>query len=107
MEKASNQLVGSFAMWMAQGKIKKKYAIDDERAAAIGAINHWLQEGVGDQMYAGGERPNLADVCVFGALKAIDRTDAHAELLQQTGIKPWYDRMSTTVAPGNACTSRQ
>ena len=32
VDKWSNQLVGAFAMWMAQGKIKKKYAIDATRA---------------------------------------------------------------------------
>ena len=34
VDKWSNQFVGAFAMWMAQGKIKKKYGIEDERAAA-------------------------------------------------------------------------
>ena len=33
VEQLSNQWIGSFFMWMAQGKIKKKYDIDDERSA--------------------------------------------------------------------------
>lgn len=107
LDKLSNQLVGSFAMWMAQGKIKKKYAIEDERAAVVGAINHWVDEGVGSSSFAGGARPNLADVAVFGCLKAIDRTDAFAEIMHETTVAPWYGRMSEAVGPGSARTGRQ
>ena len=38
VDKWSNQFVGAFAMWMAQGKIKKKYGIEDERAAVYVAL---------------------------------------------------------------------
>ena len=57
VDKWSNQLVGAFAMWMAQGKIKKKYVIDDERAAVRAGLRHWLDEGVGTRPFAGGDRP--------------------------------------------------
>ena len=107
LEKWSNQLIGSLFMWLAQGKIKKKYSIDDERAAVVAGINHWLSDGVGKSPFAGGDRPNFADVCVFGCLKAIDRTDAYREIMADTAIKPWYDRMHERVEPGNACTQRQ
>ncbi|KAL3929635.1 MAG: hypothetical protein SGPRY_001877 [Prymnesium sp.] len=59
--------------YVMQGKIKKKYDIDDERAALRAGIDEWLRDGVGDKTFAGGEKPNFADICVFGALKAIDR----------------------------------
>ena len=107
LDKAANQLVGSFFMWMAQGKIKKKYNIEDERAAVVEGINHWVSAGVGKTPFAGGERPNFADVCVFGCLKAIDRTDAYAEIMAETQVAPWYERMRAAVEPGNSCTSRQ
>ena len=106
-DKLSNQLVGAFAMWMAQGKIKKKYSIEDERAAVREAIAHWLNEGVADRPFAGGDQPNFADVCVFGCLKAIDRTAAYQEIMAETAIGPWFERMSGAVKPGSACTLRQ
>ena len=88
--------------------IKKKYSIDDERAAVVAGINHWLDAGVGKgKEFAGGAVPNYADVCVFGCLKAIDRTAAFKEIMAETAIQPWYDRMKTKVQPGGACTSRQ
>ena len=107
LDKWANQLIGSFFMWMAQGKIKKKYNIENEREAVIDGINKWVAEGVGKGPYAGGKTPNFADVCVFGCLKAIDRTDAFKELMESTEVKPWYVRMSERVEPGNACTSKQ
>ena len=107
LDKWSNQLVGSLFMWLAQGKIKKKYAIDDERAAVVAGINHWLDEGVGKGPFAGGAKPNFGDVAVFGCLKAIDRTDTYRELMAETAIAPWYERMQAAVGPGSSCTSRQ
>lgn len=107
LDKLSNQLVGSFFMWLAQGKIKKKYGIDDERAAVVGAIAHWVDAGVGTRSYAGGAKPNLADVAVFGCLKAIDRTDAFGEIMRETAVAPWYGRMEERVQPGSARTKRE
>ena len=54
VDKWSNQLVGAFAMWMAQGKIKKKYAIDDERAA-----QHWYRRGVKSFLALGAKRVHI------------------------------------------------
>jgi len=107
LDKASNQLIGAFAMWMAQGKIKKKYKIDDERAAVYAALARWVDEGVGGQPFAGGAKPNLADVCVFGCLVAVDRTAAFAEIMAETRVRPWYERMNAAIGPGRACTLRQ
>jgi len=82
----------------AQGKIKKKYAIDDERAALRTAISHWLDEGVGGKPFAGGDAPHFGDVCVYGCLKAIDRTAAHKEIMAETAeLRQWYQRMAGLV----------
>ena len=107
VDKWSNQFVGAFAMWMAQGKIKKKYGIEDERAAVYAALARWMDEGVGGKPFAGGEKPDFSDVCVFGCLVAIDRTAAFGEIMAETAVKPWYDRMHAAVGPGRACTLRQ
>ncbi len=84
----------------AQGKIKKKYGIDDERAALRAALAHWLDEGVGGKAFAGGEAPHFGDVCVYGALKSIDRTAAHKEIMSETAeLAQWYQRMADAVGP--------
>ena len=61
-------------------------------------INKWVTEGVGDGPYAGGQAPNFADVCVFGCLKAIDRTKAWQEIMADTQIAPWCARMRSPAA---------
>ena len=106
VDKWSNQFVGAFAMWMAQGKIKKKYGIEDERAAVYVALARWVDEGVGTRPFAGGQQPDFADVCVFGCLVAIDRTAAFREIMAETNVKPWYDRMHAAVGAG-ACSLKQ
>ena len=105
-DKWSNQLIGSLFMWLAQGKIKKKYGIDDERAAVLESLRHWIKEGVGEGPFAGGSEPNFADCCVFGCLKAIDRTSTFQELQDEGSIQPWFSRMKVLVDPGNACVRR-
>ena len=79
---------------------------EEFRAAQV-AERRRLQATGGSNSFAGGDQPNYADVCVFGCLKAIDRTAAWHEIMAETAIKPWYDRMAAAVEPGNACTSRQ
>ena len=84
-----------------------RYGIGDERAAVYAALARWVDEGVGSKPFAGGTAPDFADVCVFGCLSAIDRTTAFGEIMAETAVKPWYDRMHTAVGPGRACTLRQ
>ncbi|KAG5177089.1 glutathione S-transferase [Tribonema minus] len=93
LDKAANQALGSFAMWMAQGKIKKKYNIEDEREALYGALRQWTTEIQGKK-FSGGAVPNLGDLCVFGCLRAIEGLDAHTEAMQEEkALAEWYARM--------------
>ena len=63
---------------------------------------------MGNKQFACGDKPNLADIAVFGALKAIDRTSAHKEIMAETeALVAWYDRVHQLVEPGNACKLRQ
>ena len=85
-------------MWAAQGKIKKKYDIDDEREALYAALKNWtdaLESGKGPFM--GGDKPNLGDFCVFGCIKAIEGLNTHKDVLSREGVAPWYQRMVTTL----------
>jgi microsomal prostaglandin-E synthase 2 len=43
--------------------------------------------------FAGGAEPHLGDLCVFGCLRAIEGLDTHTELLRETGVADWYNRM--------------
>ena len=58
LHNAMNEL-GPVAMWAAQGKIKKKYGIEDEREALFDALNVWLNEIGDDSTFHGGNQPEL------------------------------------------------
>lgn len=83
-------------MWAAQGKIKKKYNIDDERQALFTAINHWV-ESVGDKPFLTGDKPSMADCAVYGCLRSIRDLQTFTEVMEQTAIGPWYKRMEAAV----------
>lgn len=98
MDKAANQIIGSTAMWAAQGKIKKKYNIDDEREALFSALKDWTDALEGAKgPFIGGDRPNLGDLCVFGCIKAIEGLDTHKDVLARDGVAPWYQSMLSTL----------
>ena len=101
VDKWSNQLIGATAMWAAQGKIKKKYNITDERAALFAAIKDWVSE-VGDKAFLGGKVPNMGDLAVYACIRAIEGLDAHKELMAETEIGEWYVRVENAIG-ASAC----
>ncbi|CAN0121869.1 unnamed protein product, partial [Heterosigma akashiwo] len=42
-QKIANVVLGSTAMWLAQGKLKKKYGIEDERQALYSEVANLLE----------------------------------------------------------------
>ncbi|KAM3573204.1 hypothetical protein VYU27_004807 [Nannochloropsis oceanica] len=96
LDKLTNQWIGATAMWAAQGKIKKKYNITDERAALFAALETWSSE-VGNKPFLSGSTPNVGDLCVYACIRAIEGLDAHKDLLANTGIGPWYTRVEHAI----------
>ena len=108
-QKLGLRIAGSFAMRLANSKIKKKYAIEDERAALLDAIRTWTKEGLrGKKFHGGDEQPDLADVYVFGCLRSIEKFKTFAWLLDESGREflIWYNRMAEQVGE-SSCVSRQ
>ncbi|CAF3622387.1 unnamed protein product [Rotaria sp. Silwood1] len=46
-----------------------------------------------------GSEPNLADLNVYGVLTAIQGCEAFQDLLSNTKIQPWFERMKHVVEP--------
>eukprot|EP00287_Rhodomonas_sp_CCMP768_P023205 CAMPEP_0202826524 /NCGR_PEP_ID=MMETSP1389-20130828/13670_1 /ASSEMBLY_ACC=CAM_ASM_000865 /TAXON_ID=302021 /ORGANISM="Rhodomonas sp., Strain CCMP768" /LENGTH=100 /DNA_ID=CAMNT_0049499829 /DNA_START=33 /DNA_END=331 /DNA_ORIENTATION=- len=95
-DKLANRWIGATAMWLAQGKIKKKYNIDDEREALATCINQWVS-ALGQKDFMGGAAPDLADLAVFGVLRAAQGFETSHQLLLQSEVGPWYKRMAAVV----------
>lgn len=47
----------------------------------------------------GGSEPNLADLNVYGVLTAIQGSEAFQDLMNNTKIRPWFERMKHLVEP--------
>ena len=98
MQRGLNRVLGPVAMWAAQGKIKKKYDIDDERAALFDALYTWADTiDASACKFHGGDSPSIADLCVFGCIRAIDGLDTHAEVVSDPRINSWYNSMVAAV----------
>lgn len=52
---------------------------------------------VGKRDFLGGKSPSLADLQVFGILRAINSTDTFQFVINETEILPWWTRMLTQV----------
>ena len=101
-EKFVLRVTGSVAMRLANSKIKRKYAIDNERTALLIAINEWVKEGLQGKEFCGGKEPNLADVAVYGCLKSIEAFTAFAWLIEESPKEflIWFNRMEKKI-PNN------
>ncbi|RZS22022.1 hypothetical protein BHM03_00054757 [Ensete ventricosum] len=74
-ERFTVKYAGAAIMYMVSKKLKKKYNITDER----------------------GSKPNLADLAVFGVLRPIRHLKAGKDMVENTKIGEWYQRMEIAV----------
>ncbi|KAL6660330.1 hypothetical protein ACP70R_001876 [Stipagrostis hirtigluma subsp. patula] len=88
--------VGAGAMYMISKKLKKKYNITDARASLYEAANTWT-EALNGRDFLGGSKPNLADLAVFGVLRPIRYLRAGKDMVENTQIGEWYQRMEEAV----------
>lgn len=107
LQKIVLRISGALAMRAANGKIKKKYNIEDERSALVNCVNSWIREGLNSQKFHGGDSPDLADVTVYGCLRSIEKFTTFGELLGAADkeLLIWYNRMRQSI-PESSCVSR-
>ncbi len=109
LQKFGLRIAGSVAMRLANGKIKKKYDIENEREALLEAINSWTREGLRGKKFHGGDiKPDLADVCIYGCLKSIGRFTTFSWLLSEADrdLLIWYNRMTEAIGE-SSCVHRE
>ncbi|XP_033339571.1 prostaglandin E synthase Su(P) [Megalopta genalis] len=91
--------VGALAMWMISKRLKKRHHLkEDVRQSLYDDINEWLRaiKARGGK-FMGGERPNLADLGVYGILKSIEGCTAFQDALNNTKLTIWYSAMTKEV----------
>ena len=68
----------------------------DPRVSLYDQADLWVQELNGED-FVGGENPNLADLGMYGALSSMEGCKAFGEMLENTKIGSWYDRMKGKI----------
>jgi len=101
-QKLAIRYVGAAAMYGVAKKLKKKYAIEEPRAALYGAIGTWLGEvdahaGGGAGFYSGGDEPGVVDLAVWGVLHSLEPFDTWGDVLANTDVAGWYERVKAKV----------
>lgn len=99
-QRATIRYSGAAAMYFVGKRLKKKYNIDDERAAIYDALQEWVTaiSQNGGKFLAGGDVPGIADLSVYGVLKAIQTFDTFSDLRNNnSALCEWYDRTQAAV----------
>ncbi|XP_026823301.1 prostaglandin E synthase 2 [Rhopalosiphum maidis] len=90
---------GAFMMWLISKKLKKKYMLkDDVRLSLYEECNTWVKavEQNGGT-FMGGNKPNLADLAVYGTLSSIEGCMAFKDVQENTKINVWFSNMKKVI----------
>ncbi|XP_064616162.1 prostaglandin E synthase 2-like [Liolophura sinensis] len=91
--------VGAVAMYFVGKILKKRHSLkDDVRSSLYDQCKEWTAAIGNKKPFMGGDQPNLADLSVYGVLNSIEGCDAFQDVLQNTKIGPWYERMKKVVS---------
>lgn len=97
-------VIGSGVMWALAGRLRRKHGIPagGERAALCTALDEFVAAvdaggsgsgSGGAPLFHGGASPDLADVAVFGTLRAVRGLDTETDMLAGSRIGPWLAGM--------------
>ncbi|GBP96524.1 Prostaglandin E synthase 2, partial [Eumeta japonica] len=72
---------GAFAMWLISKRLKARHNLnDDVRVSLYNAAKEWMNAVNAKGKFLGGNKPNLADVSVYGVLSSIEGCTAFQDL---------------------------
>ena len=99
VERQSVRLSGAVSMYLiSQNVLKKRHGIEDERLELYKALEDWMENGVGGAAFCGGDKPNVADISVFGVLRAVKTFETFDDALANVkSVEGWYRRMEKEV----------
>mmetsp|Transcript_39367 Transcript_39367/g.47729 ORF Transcript_39367/g.47729 Transcript_39367/m.47729 type:complete len:343 (-) Transcript_39367:481-1509(-) len=98
VERQAARVAGAVMMYVISKMIlKKRHNIDDERTALYEACDEWVAAVGKDRPFLGGSTPNNADISVWGVLHAVEGMDTFKDVMDNTTIKPWFERMTVAV----------
>ncbi|XP_013008827.1 prostaglandin E synthase 2 isoform X2 [Cavia porcellus] len=99
VEGAMAKYVGAAAMYLISKRLKSRHHLqDDVREDLYEAANKWVAAVGKDRPFMGGQKPNLADLAVYGVLRVMEGLKAFDDMMQHTRIQPWYLRVEKAIA---------
>lgn len=98
LERKVTHLLGAFFMSLANGKIKKKYGIVDERAELKSVLNEWTSAVKGKE-FLHGKFVTLPDLMVYGVLNSIEGLTTFNEIMENdAALSAWYKRVGSSIS---------
>ncbi|XP_055323707.1 prostaglandin E synthase 2 [Sitodiplosis mosellana] len=91
--------VGATAMYLISKRLKKRHNLhEDVRQDIYAACNNWTAElNKRKSKFLGGDKPNLADLSLYGALTSMEGCQAFSDILTHTSIEPWFQAVKKHV----------
>jgi microsomal prostaglandin-E synthase 2 len=99
-ERQAVRVSGAVSMYLiAHNVLKKRHGIEDERLELYKDLETWTTEAVGDKApFCGGNNPNLADLAVFGVMRAVKTFETFDDAMRASPrTQAWYKRMEKEV----------
>jgi hypothetical protein len=79
---------------LAKSGFDKNELRNDPRAPLLREIEKWSSLALKDgQLFHGGDKPDLADLDLYGILVSVRKFSVFDDLVKQTSIGPWVARM--------------
>ncbi|XP_012495262.1 PREDICTED: prostaglandin E synthase 2 [Propithecus coquereli] len=99
VEGAVAKYMGAAAMYFISKRLKSRHHLrEDVREDLYEAANKWVAAVGKDRPFMGGQKPNLADLAVYGVLRVMEGLEAFNDLMRHTRIQPWYLRVEKAIA---------
>ncbi|KAI9905837.1 hypothetical protein PsorP6_013737 [Peronosclerospora sorghi] len=82
---------GALLMYLIAKRSKKKYGIEEERQALYSALKQLGRCDLCEKrVFLRGQEPNLADLSVFGVLRAMHGLETYNDIMRETRIQPSF-----------------
>ncbi|XP_041915285.1 prostaglandin E synthase 2-like [Alosa sapidissima] len=90
--------VGAFTMFFFSKLLKIWYRMEkDVRQDLYKAADEWMTAVGKKRKFLGGNRPNLADISVFGVMRTIEGLQAFDDVMKHTRMRKWYQAMEQVI----------
>ncbi|CAB3406463.1 unnamed protein product [Caenorhabditis bovis] len=89
--------IGAAAMFLLSKTLKKKHNIVDEREELRKACREWMEAIGPSRQFLGGDRPNLADLSLYGAMNSFYGCAAFKEVILNEKIADWMMNVEVDV----------